>query len=122
VIPQLTIAGALVLAIGAVGFRLGYLEAEDDHIAEAQTQRMRVDKANYDAALAAFRYAEWRDRHYLEMQDAIAAVSRVAKSHRDWADTHLPAGVRDAARRAARADTHSGKPATSMPGIQRPRS
>ena len=118
-IAQIVFAALVVLAIGGVGFRLGYLEATDDQALSIDTMRARVDKANYDASLAAFRYSEWRDRHYIDMQDAITAVSRAARTAPDWSATRLPAGVRDAAA-SATARAHSGKPAPTVPRVRRP--
>lgn len=109
--------GAAIVAIvlaALSGFRLGYLEASDEYDRQISAAKERVDEANYRAALAAFRYEEWKAR-----QETVVVVKEVkravaAPAARAWASTQLPDGVRDAAKRAVTV-LGASKPASAVP-------
>jgi hypothetical protein len=109
-----------VLAVGGLfGFRIGHDDAAAEYQVQIDGYKQRIDEANYRAAVAAFRYEEWKERQEQRSTVVVKEISRVAKATpaaRTWSDQRLPDSVRDAAARAA-ADVGASKPAPSLPAV-----
>lgn len=116
-IERLLLVAALA---GAGGWWLGYQLASASHAKQlkdvqdkAARDKSAADKRADDAAAALERL---RSQRAPLIEAAKEQGHHALNASRDWADSPLPAGVRDAAAAIVRATRDPGEPAPAVPG------